>query len=70
MNDLLMQAKKTDSSSSKFTLRNLFKTHHLFSKLSGIELNTTKTELLTIGDEHDEKEYDLQAATRIRFRTP
>ena len=25
------------------SLKNLFKTYHLFSKLSGIELNTTKT---------------------------
>ncbi len=35
----------------------MFKTHHNFSKISGIELNTEKTELLRIGDEHIEKEY-------------
>ena len=35
----------------------LFKTYHSFSKISGIELNTEKTEILRIGDEHIEKEY-------------
>ena len=42
------------------SLKILFKTYHLFSKLSGIELNTTKTEILRIGDEHGEREYPLQ----------
>ena len=41
------------------TLKNLFKTYHQFSKISGIELNTTKTEILRIGDEHDEREYTI-----------
>ena len=38
-------------------MKNLFKTYHQFSKISGIELNTTKTEILRIGVEHDEREY-------------
>ena len=33
------------------------KTYHSFSKISGIELNTAKTEILRIGDEHIEKNY-------------
>ena len=33
------------------SLRNLFNTYHQFSKISGIELNTTKTEIMRIGDE-------------------
>ena len=33
------------------------KTYHSFSKISGIELNTEKMEILRIGDEHIEKEY-------------
>ena len=39
------------------TIKKLFKTYHSFSKISGIELNTEKTEILRIGDEHIEKEY-------------
>ena len=39
------------------SIKKLFKTYHSFSKISGIELNTTKTEILRIGDEHIEKEY-------------
>ena len=35
----------------------LFKTYHSFSKISGIELNTEKNEILRVGDEHIEKEY-------------
>ena len=38
------------------SIKKLFKTSHSFSKISGIELNTTKTEILRIGDEHIEKE--------------
>ena len=41
------------------TLKNLFKTYHQFSKISGIELNTTKSEILRLGDEHDEREYTI-----------
>ncbi len=33
------------------------KTYHNFSKISGIKLNTEKTEILRIGDEHIEKKY-------------
>jgi hypothetical protein len=32
------------------SIENLFKTYHNFSKISGIELNTEKTEILRIGD--------------------
>ena len=39
------------------SIKKLFKTYHSFSKISGIELNTTKTEILRIGDEHIGKEY-------------
>ena len=39
------------------SIKKLFKTYHSFSKISGIELNTAKTEILRIGDEHIEKEY-------------
>ena len=37
----------------------MFKTYHNFSKISGIELNTEKTEILRIGDEHIEKDYTI-----------
>ena len=39
------------------SIKKLFKTYHSFSKISGIELNTEKTEILRVGDEHIEKEY-------------
>ena len=42
------------------SLRNLFKTYHQFSKISGIELNTTKTEIMRIGDEEIEKDYVIE----------
>ena len=38
------------------SLRNLFKTYHQFSKISGIELNTTKTEIMRIGDDQIQKD--------------
>jgi hypothetical protein len=37
----------------------LFKTYHNFSKISGIELNAEKTEILRVGDEQIEKEYTI-----------
>ena len=45
------------------SLRNLFKTYHQFSKISGIELNTTKTEIMRIGDDQTEKEYIIEDNT-------
>ena len=39
------------------SIKKLFKTYYSFSKISGIELNTEKMEILRIGDEHIEKEY-------------
>ena len=39
------------------SIKKLFQTYHSFSKISGIELNTEKTEILRIGDKHIEKEY-------------
>ena len=42
-----------------YFIKKLFKTYHSFSKISGIELNTAKTEILRIGDEHIEKEYKV-----------
>ena len=41
--------------------KNLFKTYHQFSKISGIELNTTKTEILRRGYEHDEQLLTMKA---------
>ena len=45
------------------SLRNLFRTYHNFSKISGIELNTTKTEIMRIGDDHLEREYIIEDST-------
>ena len=45
------------------SLRNLFKTYHQFSQISGIELNTTKTEIMRIGDNQIEKEYIIEDNT-------
>ena len=42
------------------SLKNLFKTYHQFSKISGIELNTTKTEIMRIGDEQIQKDYIIE----------
>ena len=41
------------------TLKNLFKTYHIFSKITGIELNTSKTKKLRLGEENNEKEYNI-----------
>ena len=35
-------------------------TYHQFSKISGIELNTAKTEIMRIGDEQIEEEYTIE----------
>ena len=48
-----------------WSIKKLFKTYHSFSKISGIELNTIKTEILRIGDEHIEKEYMLSLRSLI-----
>ena len=44
------------------SIKKLFKTYHSFSKISGIELNTIKTEILRMGNEHIEKENRLVGA--------
>jgi hypothetical protein len=41
------------------SLINLFRTYHNFSKISGIEPNTSKTEILRLGVENEEKEYKI-----------
>jgi hypothetical protein len=38
------------------TLKKLFKTYHSCSKISGIELNTSITEILRLGKENEETE--------------
>ena len=48
------------------SIKKLFKTYHSFSKISGIELNTEKTEILRIGDEHIEKEYIIVDADEMK----
>ncbi len=41
------------------TLKKLFNTYFNFSKISGIELNTTKTEILRLGNKIEEKECNI-----------
>ena len=57
------------------SIKKLFKTYHSFSKISGIELNTEKTEILRIGDEYIEKEYiivdtDGNEIISLKFQSP
>ena len=41
------------------SLKNIFKIYHALRKISGIELNTTKTEILRLGDEVDEQTFQI-----------
>ena len=52
-----MTDRQFDRQTNFLSIKKLFKTYHSFSKISGIELNTAKTEILRIGDEHIEKNY-------------
>jgi hypothetical protein len=50
------------------TLKNLFNTYHNFSKISGIELNTTKTEIVRLGEETEEKEYNITGINGLSWQ--
>ena len=50
------------------SIKKLFKTYHSFSKISGVELNTTKIEILRIHDEHIEKEYRIGDADGTKLQ--